>query len=122
MILIEDVILIHQTLIKQFGGIRDVALLESAIARPFQTFDGGELYKTVAEKSDALLQSLISNHPFYDGNKRTGYLTFRLYLLSQGLDLLTNESEKYSFVLSIAEGKIKYEEILFWIGEKIVTP
>ncbi len=75
MILLEDILKLHDFSIQQYGGasgIRDIGLLESAIARPFQTFDGGDLYPTIIEKVAALGESLIINHPFVDGNKRTG--------------------------------------------------
>ena len=77
MILIEDILHLHDLSVKDFGGskgLRDLGSLESAIARPFQTFGGQELYVSVLEKSAALIQSIISNHPFVDGNKRTGFL------------------------------------------------
>ena len=77
MILINDVLKLHEASINDFGGangIRDLGLLESAIARPFQTFGGEYLYLTAFEKAAALGESLIINHPFLDGNKRTGII------------------------------------------------
>lgn len=74
MIHLEDVINIHEFLIDKFGGshgIRDVSLLKSALARPFQTFDQVDLHKSHVEKAAALIESIITNHPFVDGNKRT---------------------------------------------------
>ena len=88
MIDIHDVELIHQILIEKFGGgkgIRDRKLLESALARPFQTFDKKDLYVTPIEKAAALLESILINHPFIDGNKRTGYVLMRLLLINNGL-------------------------------------
>ena len=70
MISIEEVIRLHELSIKFFGGssgVRDTEMLESALARPFQTFGGVELYESIFEKSAALLESLIKNHPFVDG-------------------------------------------------------
>ena len=72
MILIEDILLLHYLSIEEFGGshgIRDEQLLHSAIARPYQSFDGQELYPTPIEKAAALCESIIVNHPFIDGNK-----------------------------------------------------
>ena len=85
MIDIYDVKLIHQILIEKFGGshgIRDRKLLESALARPFQTFDTKDLYLTPIEKAAALLESILINHPFIDGNKRIGYVLMRLFLIN----------------------------------------
>ena len=77
----EDVLSIHDILIERFGGIkgiRDKASLDSALKRPYQTFEGQDLYPTLIEKVSALLESIIKNHPFYDGNKRLGYTLCRL--------------------------------------------
>jgi death-on-curing protein len=75
MILLEDILNLHQFSIQKYGGsdgLRDSGLLESAIARPFQSFGGEDLYPSIFEKAAALGESLIINHPFIDGNKRTG--------------------------------------------------
>ena len=72
MINLDLVINIHELLIEQYGGIhgiRDSKVLESAIARPFMTFDQKDLYPSPILKAAALIESLISNHPFLDGNK-----------------------------------------------------
>ena len=77
MIILEDILLLHSDSLKKYGGgdgVRDIGLLESAIARPFQTFDGEDLYSTIIEKAAAIGESLIINHPFVDENKRTGFL------------------------------------------------
>ena len=118
---ISDVLLIHERLIQQFGGtpgLRDNELLESAILRPLQTFDSAELYPSIEEKASAIIESIITNHPFIDGNKRTGYTLFRIFLLSKGKDIICSQDEKYDFVLSVAEGNLKYNEILNWTRER----
>ena len=87
---ISDVLLIHERLIREFGGasgLKDRGLLESAIFRPFQSFGGQELYQSIEEKASAILESILINHPFVDGNKRTGYTLFRLMLLSENMDI-----------------------------------
>jgi death-on-curing protein len=106
MIDVETVIKIHSILIERFGGsfgIRDKNLLESALARPFQTFDKKDLYKSPIEKSAALIESIITNHPFIDGNKRFGYVIMRLFLMDEGLDIEATEDEKYNFVIAVAK-------------------
>jgi len=117
MLKISDVLAIHERLLKEFGGasgLRDNDLLESAISRPYQTFDSEELYPTIEEKASAIIESIVTNHPFIDGNKRTGYTMFRLLLLSEGKDIDCSQKEKYEFVISVAERKLDYEEILRW--------
>lgn len=118
MIRINDVISIQKILIDQFGGkhgVRDISLLESAIARPYSTFDGNELYTSVEEKAAAIIESILINHPFVDGNKRIGYVLLRLVLMNSGKDIEAPEDEKYRFVISIASGNLKFEGILDWV-------
>ena len=117
MILVKEVELLHRILIDKFGGshgIRDIAALESAIARPFQTFDGNDLYPSVLEKASSLIESFLVNHPFIDGNKRTGYTVLRLYLIQNEVDITASQKNKYEFVINIASGPLKYEGILSW--------
>lgn len=87
----REVLEIHAILIEEFGGangIRDKALLDSALNRPFQTFDGTELYPTPMDKAAAILESVVKNHPFSDGNKRMGYVLARLLPPQRRLGLL----------------------------------
>jgi death-on-curing protein len=71
-------------------GIRDLGALESAIAQPYMTFDGNELYPSLAEKAAALGFSLIQNHPFADGNKRTGHAVMEGYLVANGYEIIAS--------------------------------
>lgn len=119
MIQIEDVEKIHDILIEKFGGakgIRDKAILESAIGRPFQTFDGRELYPNPVDKAAAIFESIVSNHPFVDGNKRTAYVLMRLLLKEHKMDINVDQNEKYDFVLKAAKGEITFEKIRKWIS------
>ena len=124
MISVELVINLHEILIDKFGGlhgIRDHKALESAISRPFMTFDQKDLYPTPIEKAAALIESLISNHPFLDGNKRIGYVLMRYFLLENNLDIRATQSEKYNLVIKIAKGQISTKQICNWISEKTVS-
>jgi len=67
-----------------------------------------------------VLLSLVKNHPFIDGNKRTGYVSMRILLRKNQKDVRATEEEKYEFVINIANGKSEYEEIKQWIEEKLV--
>lgn len=115
---------IHNKLINDFGGskgVRDKALLLSALARPFATFDQQELYPTAIEKSAAVFESIIINHPFTDGNKRTAYFLLRLILLEHNLDIIATEDEKYNMTIAASKGEIRIEEIKVWIKEHLTT-
>ena len=123
MIPIKEVEQLHRILIDKFGGshgVRDNAALESAIARPFQTFDGNDLYPSVLEKAASLIESILVNHPFIDGNKRTGYTLLRLYLIQNGVDINASPDNKYEFVINIASGILKYEGNLSWLKSNTV--
>jgi death-on-curing protein len=119
MILIEEVEIIHDILIEKFGGakgIRDKAILESAIGRPYQTFDGNELYPEPVDKAAAIFESIISNHPFIDGNKRTAYVLLRLVLKEHKQDIYVDQNEKYNFVITAAKGELTFDAIRNWIS------
>jgi death on curing protein len=118
MISITEVERIQKLLIEKFGGlhgIRDMAALESALSRPFQTFDHSSLYQSHIEKAAALLESLLINHPFIDGNKRIGYFMLRLFLLNNNIDITASENNKYEFIINVASGIIKFDEIVLWL-------
>ena len=118
MIELEEIEEIHKIVIEFFGGsqgIRDVSALKSALARPFQTYENKDLHPTPVYKAAALIESLLINHPFIDGNKRTGYVAMRSFLISSGLDIDATQEEKYEFVINIASGKTRFEEIVEWL-------
>ena len=118
MISVKEAEEIHKLLINRFGGshgIRDLNGLESALTRPFQTFENKELYPTVILKAAALLESLLVNHPFIDGNKRLGYTLLRLFLLLNGMDINATQKDRYEFVVSVASGKKDFDAIAEWL-------
>ena len=113
---------IHQILIERFGGangLKDRGALESSLNRPYTTFDQKELYPDPIDKAAAILESILINHPFVDGNKRTGYVLMRLTLMNGGLDIEATQDEKYSFVIKVAKGEIGIDEIKQWISSRI---
>jgi death-on-curing protein len=119
MILIEDIIAIHDASIEVFGGskgIRDLGMLESAIARPFQTFGGEELYPTPEEKAAALCESIIVNHPFVDGNKRTGFTAMVALLMEYGIQLTANENDAYQTIIKASTGELRFDGLRDWLG------
>lgn len=120
---LKQVLVIHQVLIQEFGGsngVRDNDLLDSALNRPYLTFDEQELYPTPAAKAAAILESIVTNHPFMDGNKRTGYTLMRLILMNHNHDIDASQDEKYQFVINVASGKMKFDEIKEWIDNRLI--
>jgi len=104
--------------IDKFGGskgVRDQGSLESAINRPFATFEKHDLYPTPSDKAAAILESILINHPFIDGNKRTAYVLMRLLLLNYGFDILADQDDKYKMVISASKGDLRFDGIKNWI-------
>ncbi|MGE8723320.1 type II toxin-antitoxin system death-on-curing family toxin [Leptospira terpstrae] len=111
---LEDVFLIHKNQIELYGGadgIRDLGLIESAINQPMATFDGVSLHPSLFEKAAAYLYYLCKNHPFTDGNKRVALACSLIFLDMNGYDILDPDEILYDFVIGVAEGKYKIEEI-----------
>jgi death-on-curing protein len=122
MIEVSEVEKIHDILIDRFGGangIRDKGILESAIGRPFQTFDGKDLYPDPVDKAAAIFESIVSNHPFVDGNKRTAYVLLRLILKRNQLDINVDQDVKYDFVIKTAKGELTFDKIRAWIRDNL---
>ncbi len=118
MISVKDVLSLHKQSIQDYGGsdgIRDLGLLESAIARPFQTFSKTDLYPTVLEKAAALAESLIINHPFVDGNKRTGLLCMVGFLILNNYKMTARPEDLYQFVIDISTGSLAFDQIVDWL-------
>jgi death on curing protein len=109
----------YQRVMQQTGGlvgIRDLGALESAIAQPYMTFDGNELYPSLAEKVAALGFSLIQNHPFADGNKRTGHAAIEVFLALNGYEINASIEEQVEIILSVASGKLSRENFAEWLS------
>jgi death-on-curing protein len=120
MISFQSAVRVHDKLIEQFGGskgVRDESLLESALNRPFATFDGIDLYPTAIEKATALFESLIINHPFMDGNKRIAYTLMEILLRVHGLQIVATQEEKYILVINASTGEMRFDDIKAWLEQ-----
>ncbi|WP_114793025.1 type II toxin-antitoxin system death-on-curing family toxin [Niabella yanshanensis] len=120
MITLETILKIHRFSILKYGGadgVRDIGLLQSSIARPFQTIDGRELYESAFEKAAALYESLVANHPFIDGNKRTGFLAMVALIEYYGFLLIASEDEAYDFTIKVSTGQVAFDDIVKWLKE-----
>ena len=120
----KQVLLIHDELIESYGGshgIRDENLLESAIYQPFASYGGIDLYPTIFDKSAALLRSMINNHPFVDGNKRTAIASIQMTLAESGYIFNASIKDTYIFLNQVASQNLSVEEISDWLKNHTTT-
>ncbi len=122
-ILLDDILEFHQDLMESKipvgEGVRDMALLESAINAPFQTFDGNELVVSLHEKAAKLLYGIVKNHAFVDGNKRVAVHAMEVFLIMNEMDLEYIIDEMETLVVGIADGSFPYEYVVNWIEEHV---
>ena len=117
----DKVLLLHQLLIEETGGedgVRDIGLLDSALEACYATFDGKELFPSKEEKAARLGVGLVSNHAFVDGNKRIGLYVMLTFLEVNGIKLDVSDEELVAVGLAMAQGEMKYQELLDWIRAK----
>lgn len=110
----DEVVMINQRLIKDFGGVhgvRDKGLLESAVYSPRATFDGNDLYSTIYEMAAAYAYHIIKDHPFVDGNKRTGLMIAVLFLEYNEQFINFAPGQLYNLGVRIATSTITVSEI-----------
>lgn len=97
------------------AGIRDFALLQSALRSPFATFDGEDLYPSIEEKAACLGFSLIGDHAFIDGNKRIGAFVMLIFLEINGVKITADNPSLTQIILDCAAGKADKSDLLAWI-------
>jgi death on curing protein len=112
----------HSLQISEHGGsdgVRDLGLLESALARPLNIHayePDAEIQKLAA----AYCFGIVKNHPFIDGNKRTGYVVMETFLLLNGYALNATPEEKYLTIIALAEGSISEDDLVTWLKDHVV--
>lgn len=112
---LDEVLAIRDKVMQETGGrkgILDFALLHSAIERPKATFAGRDLYPTIFEKAAALIHSLIQNHPFNDGNKRTALSVTVRFLYANGYKLPHDRDKLAKFTQDIQHHEYTFEDIV----------
>lgn len=123
MIYRNDVLFWHQMSIAKYGGslgIRDEGMLESAIERPNASFGGIDLYPSPFQKAASIFESIVKNHPFVDGNKRTGLLAGAGLLLTYDFELVASEKQSFDFVLKVASSYIDFDEIVSFFEQNSI--
>ena len=119
---LDQILRIHARQIERFGGssgVRDEGALEAAISRPQATFGGDDLYPDPAAKAAALMHSLLNNHPFVDGNKRTAAMSAELFLLFNGFELLAEDDDLEALTMAAARGAMEAEALSIWIRQRV---
>ncbi|MGH9464479.1 MAG: type II toxin-antitoxin system death-on-curing family toxin [Thermoanaerobaculia bacterium] len=119
---LEQILQVNEGQIAAFGGtsgVRDGGGLEAAIARPQATFGGEDLYPDLAAKAAARLHSLVMNHPFLDGNKRTGAMAAELFLYANDHDLEASDDSLFELTLATARGEFSAEELAIWFRQRV---
>jgi death-on-curing protein len=116
---VAEVIAIQHHQIEEYGGmhgLRDQGSLEAAVFRPQTGY-----YNDLSEEAAAVLESLVNNHAFLDGNKRIGFAAAHTFLLVNGFDLEISSKAAYEFMMkTIAEGKFRFGLIREWIAARLV--
>ena len=114
----EKVLLLHKILAEATGGmsgVRDEAMLDSALESAYAGFGDKEFYPTKEEKGARLGYALISNHAFVDGNKRIGIYVMLSFLEMNGVPVQCSDKELVRIGLSVAGGSMEYDELLQWV-------
>lgn len=117
----EVVRIIHKDLLRRYGGqpgLRDLALLESALAQPKATYGGKFLHKTLFDKAAAYGFHLCQNHPFVDGNKRIALVVMDLFLQINGWEMVATEEEAYAAIMDLARGKLSKTKLAQWLRKR----
>ncbi len=100
---------LHTTLFGGAHGIRDVKLLDSALARPQASFNGKSVYQDIWTMAAVYAHGIIKNHPFIDGNKRTGMATALIFLDVNNYEITLSNDDVYSIGIDLAQSKVSYE-------------
>lgn len=117
-----EVVELHRRLLLASGGapgIRDIRLLESALAQPAATFDGADLHPTLVDKAAALGFSLVANHPFVDGNKRIGHAAMEVFLVLNGYELQAPVDDQEHLMLAVASGALDRQQLASWLNQHV---
>lgn len=118
----DEALAIHSATVARFGGIdgvRDDGLLESALAQPFQSFVGVELYPNDEAKACRYAYGIIKDHPFIDGNKRAATAIMGAFLRMSGLDFKPGSAELLEAMLGVADGSWDFDDLLDWVRSVI---
>jgi death-on-curing protein len=121
---LSEALELHRRVVGQSGGglgVLNLGALESALAQPRVTFEGRELYPSIVDKAAALGYSLVQNHPFLDGNKRTGHAAMEVFLLLNGFEIQSSVDEQERIILQVASGEMDRGAFTRWLRHHVVA-
>jgi death-on-curing protein len=119
---VGEVLSLHDRLLATTGGaagVRDLGIVESAVAQPKATFGGADLYPSLVEKAAALGFSLVRGHAFLDGNKRIAHAALEVFLVLNGHELVAHVDEQEMTFLGLAEGTMTRDELVEWLRRNV---
>ncbi|MGA8054544.1 MAG: type II toxin-antitoxin system death-on-curing family toxin [Burkholderiales bacterium] len=113
-----EVLALHRRILAESGGrpgLRDLGAIASALSQPRVSVGGQDAYPTVIDKAAALGYSLIRNHGFIDGNKRTAHAAIEVFLVMNGMELRASVDDQERFMLALAAGDVSREALAEWL-------
>lgn len=116
----ESLLLAHYKLIERFGGshgVRDIERVRSALSAPKQHVFGKEQYPSLFDKAAVYIRNIIGDHPFVDGNKRTGMTAGLMFLSKNGVKVALEKKELEDFAVKVAIDKLGVEQIAAWLKQ-----
>jgi death-on-curing protein len=119
-LILDELLAIHYEMVERYGGshgIRDLGLIQAALGRPQASFAGEDLYPTILDKAASLFHSLMFNHAFVDGNKRTTMTATARFLFVNGYNLIVDQEEFVFFPLRVANNHMAIEVIAAWLQD-----
>ncbi len=119
---LDQVLRLHESLIEHYGGAtgtRDMPLLQSALAMPQASFGGGFLHTDIFDMAAAYLYHIVQNHPFLDGNKRTGSAAAIVFLAINDISIEADEDGLVAMTIAVAEGHVNKKQIAEFFRERV---
>jgi len=117
----KDVVLtVHADLLQRYGGqpgVRDIRLLDSALAQPKMTFGKKYVHKSIFDKAAAYGFHVCKNHPFIDGKKRVAFVLMDIFMQKNGWEIVASEEEAYKTMTNLASGKLTKSQLSNWLKE-----
>ena len=120
---LEQVLRIHTSMVEVYGGatgVRDMGLLQSAVAMPQASYGGQALHPTIFDQAAAYLYHLVQNHPFLDGNKRIGAASALVFLAINEVQIDGDEDGLVALTMSVASGAAGKDEIAKWLQAHVL--